>query len=85
MTGDNLMPDDRKCTSCGQLKAELKIRESRLWPGKMLLLCNRCADNKYEPRWLIVLLLKQGGSEVVSEYVKKHLYVGEKILTEEHI
>jgi len=62
-----------------ELKASLRGRQSALWPGKRLALCNRCYEGKYEPRWMILLLLASGEREKVKPFIDQHLYVGDPI------
>lgn len=74
-----------KCASCDKHKAQLKPRKSKL-TGANLLLCANCFENKYEPRWAIIVVArspKMGGLVAVRDYIRHHRYVGDKIRAEE--
>lgn len=76
---------DMKCAVCDKHKATLKPRKSKL-TGANLLLCVSCFDNKYEPRWAIIVVArspKMGGLVAVRDYIRNHKYVGEKIRADE--
>lgn len=69
-----------KCTSCGKLKdaSAIRPRKSKLITGMPLFLCESCLN--FEPRFVIILVARQpGGMERVSDYIRKHRYVGEPI------
>ena len=53
--------------------------------GVMLYLCQLCIDNRYEPRWVIILGGRQNGAESVRDYILKRRYVGNPISAEELI
>lgn len=67
-----------KCAVCQQNKFQLRARRSKL-NGQQMFVCNHCFDNKYEPRWLIIITAQDEGLEVVQNYLVKHLYVGDEI------
>jgi len=67
------------CQSCDKQKNELHVRKSRLIPGIRLILCQSCIDNKFEPRWIIILHGRQRGAYSVEEYITRHRYVGTEI------
>lgn len=51
----------------------------------MLYMCQVCIDQKFEPRWVIILGGRQNGPESVRDYILKHRYVGKTISAEELI
>jgi hypothetical protein len=73
------------CYSCGQPKSELATKKSSLLSGMTLLLCKKCIEFKYEPRWIIILAGRKFGPETVREYVIRHRYVGKEISASELI
>ncbi len=73
------------CYSCGKPKNELVPKKSKLLGGINLLLCNKCLENKYEPRWIIILAGRKYGPEFVKEYIKNTRYVGKEISASELI
>lgn len=73
------------CYSCGQPKSELTPKKSSLLSGMNLLLCKKCIESKYEPRWIIILAGRKFGPETVREYVIRHRYVGKEIAASELI
>jgi len=73
------------CYSCSKQKDQLHPYNSALLEGVNLFLCQLCIDNKFEPRWVIILAGRQNGSESVREYIIKHRYVGRSISAEEII
>lgn len=44
-----------------------------------MYLCNNCFTNKYEPRWLVILVGQSEGIEAVQDYLLTKKYVGEEI------
>lgn len=77
------MSDSIVCSSCKRQKSELHAHPSRLMKGQTLIYCNECNENKFEPRWLIVLVGKQQGISEVKEYIEKHRYYGDPITAKE--
>lgn len=72
-----------KCSSCDKQKHELNPRNSRLMKTMKLFLCSDCDKNKFEPRWIIILVGRANGLPAVAEYIKKGRYVGEPITAKE--
>lgn len=66
------------CAVCAQHKYQLRLRRSKL-SGHQMLVCNTCFENKYEPRWLIILVAQDEGIDKVSDYILNHKYVGPEI------
>jgi len=73
------------CFSCGKSKNELHPQKSDIINGVMLYMCQVCIDQKFEPRWVIILGGRQNGPESVRDYILKHRYVGKTISAEELI
>jgi len=73
------------CFSCGKSKNELHPKKSDIMEGVMIYLCQLCIDNRYEPRWIIILGGRQNGAESVRDYIIKRRYVGNQISAEELI
>jgi len=73
------------CYSCGQPKNELSPKKSSLLGGMNLLLCKKCIESKYEPRWIIILAGRKNGPQSVRDYIVKHKYVGKEISASELI
>jgi hypothetical protein len=73
------------CYSCGQPKNDLTAKKSSLLGGMNLLLCKKCIESKYEPRWIIILAGRKFGPDSVREYVVRHRYVGKEISASELI
>lgn len=67
-----------KCAVCAKNKFQLRRRISKL-SGQQMFVCNDCFDNKYEPRWLIIITGQADGIDAVSDYLLHHKYVGEEI------
>lgn len=70
------------CYSCNKSKNALSVKKSALLPIN-LLLCNSCTDNKFEPRWTIILAGRQFGSDFVKEFIIKKKYCGNEISASE--
>lgn len=70
-----------ECSSCGKQKNELTPSKSRLRPSMTLNLCNDCISMKREPRWLIIIVGREGpeGHKRAVPFVKSHRYVGAPI------
>lgn len=73
------------CYSCDKQKANLHAKKSVLIPGVSLLLCQTCIDNKFEPRWTIILSARKNGPDFVRDFIIKHRYIGEEIKATELI
>lgn len=68
-----------KCAVCAKNKFQLRRRISKL-SGQQMFVCNDCFENKYEPRWLIIIVgQEEGGMEKIADYLLHHKYVGEEI------
>lgn len=67
------------CQSCNNPKRNLERVESKItgWPLNM---CQECMKSKFEPRWLIILAVRQfGRTPITDEFIRKHRYVGAAI------
>lgn len=73
------------CYSCGKQKNELHPKKSSIIDGVQLFLCQTCIDQKFEPRWVIILGGRQNGPDTVRDYIVKRLYIGNTITAEELI
>ena len=73
------------CYSCSKQKDQLHPYQSSILEGVNLLMCQSCIDEKYEPRWVIILAGRQKGAEHVRDHIVKHRYVGRPITAEEVI
>lgn len=73
------------CYSCGKQKNELSLRKSSLIQGINLMMCETCIENKFEPRWVIILAARQQGTNAIRDYIVKHRYIGKEILGSELI
>ena len=70
------------CYSCNKSKNELSLKKSLILPIN-LLLCKTCSDNKFEPRWTVILAGRQYGSDHVKEFISKKKYAGPDITASE--
>ena len=80
------MNETLQCTVCRKHKLVLRPRKSKLNPSMTMHLCNDCFENKFEPRFLVILVArdkKNGGLEKVRDYIRHHRYFGDKITAEE--
>lgn len=71
------------CAVCSKNKYRLRRRMSKL-NGHQLLVCNDCFENKYEPRWLVIITAqdetKTAQEEALVKYIiVNHKYVGAEI------
>jgi protein-arginine kinase activator protein McsA len=73
------------CFSCSKQKEKIHLCKSTLLKGIDLFMCQTCIDDKYEPRWVVILAGRQNGSEYVREYIIKSRYFGKPISAEEII
>jgi hypothetical protein len=71
------------CSSCDQIRYQLKRKQSKLIPSFTLNLCNDCITKKFEPRWIIIMAGRQFGAGYVKDYLEPKRYVGEEILLRE--
>jgi len=70
------------CYSCNKSKNKLSIKKSTLLPIN-LLMCEGCINEKFEPRWLIIIAGRQSGPDLVREFILKKKYVGIEISASE--
>jgi len=70
------------CYSCNRTKNKLNLKKSVLMPIN-LFMCQTCVEQKYEPRWVIILAGRQYGAETVKEFIVKRRYLGEEIKASE--
>lgn len=68
--------------SCQHPKQGLRRRKSKLI-GIDLYLCGACYENKYEPRYAIILAARSNGVDYVSEWIKSKRYLGDEITVRE--
>ena len=67
-----------KCAVCAKNKFQLRRRISKL-SGQQMFVCNDCFENKYEPRWLIIITGQEEGIEAVADFLLARKYVGDEI------
>jgi hypothetical protein len=73
------------CFSCGKQKDQLHPCQSSILEGVNLFMCQTCIDEKYEPRWVIILAGRQKGIDSIRDYIIKKKYIGRSISAEEII
>jgi len=70
------------CYSCSKNKNKLHVRKSAVLAIN-LMLCETCINNKFEPRWAIILAGRSSGSDSVREFILKKRYLGNEISASE--
>ena len=73
------------CYSCEKQKNQLLPVESSILKGNILLMCQTCIENKFEPRWVIILGGRQFGPAHVKDFIVKRRYIGKEIFANELI
>lgn len=68
------------CDSCGAQRNELVPAQSVLLNTMTFNLCNDCKEAGKEPRWLIILVAREGRD--VTHWIAERLYEGEVISPE---
>jgi hypothetical protein len=43
------------------------------------MMCQTCIDNKFEPRWIVILAGRTYGVDKVRDFILKRRYVGKEI------
>lgn len=71
------------CSSCGKQKEHLTVTKSQLYKSMRLYMCATCIENKYEPKYLILLHGHQHGRESVASYLEAKRYYGDEILAKD--
>ena len=66
------------CYSCNKTKNKLSVKQSILMPIN-LFMCQTCIDNKFEPRWVIILAARSNDAAYVRDFIVKRRYVGNEI------
>jgi hypothetical protein len=64
---------------------DLKLMESKCFPGARYLACEDCRESSLEPRPLVVFGARYLDSDWARKAVKYHLYMGQTIEAEEII
>lgn len=68
------------CQSCNKQKNDLTTKKSSLLTGINLFMCETCIENKFEPRWVIILAARQNEDpSVVRDFIVKRRYIGKEI------
>jgi hypothetical protein len=67
------------CQSCNKSKNQLYNVRSHIMNDISLKICQTCIDNKFEPRWIIILAARSYGPDSVKNYIAQKRYVGEVI------
>lgn len=68
------------CQSCDQQKASLQRVKSVLIKGIELTMCKTCVDSKYEPRYIVILAIRQYGvTDIARKFITEERYLGELI------
>jgi hypothetical protein len=70
------------CYSCNKTKNQLNLKKSSLLTIN-LFLCQTCIDNKFEPRWVVLIAGRQNGHELVKDFIQKKRYIGADITASE--
>lgn len=70
------------CYSCNKTKNKLSVKKSTVLPIN-LFMCETCINEKYEPRWVLVIAGRQFGSDHVKEFILKRKYIGDEISASE--
>jgi len=70
------------CYSCNKTKNKLNLKRSSLLPIN-LFLCQTCIDEKFEPRWVVLIAGRQNGHDSVKDFVQKKKYIGSEITAAE--
>lgn len=70
-----------QCLSCKKQKAELHVKESKLFKKTKILMCQTCLSEKKEPKSFIILAYRSGVD--VTDYIAKRRYCGEEITAKE--
>jgi NAD-dependent SIR2 family protein deacetylase len=71
------------CSSCKKQKKDIHLHTSRLIKSMKLYYCNKCELEKLEPRFVIILAGRSQGMGVISDYLKRHRYLGDEITAKE--
>lgn len=73
------------CAICKKQKDVnvLSAKRSSLWHNYRYIVCDECKAKNHEPRWLVVLVARTEGHEVVRNHIQKRLYPGDVIVAEE--
>ena len=77
------MSDSINCSSCGKVRKDLFPKKSPLMAGVTLYMCQTCINAGFQPRWVIILHARKNGIESVSDYLRKHRYIGRDIIGSE--
>jgi hypothetical protein len=44
-----------------------------------MFVCNDCFENKYEPRWLVIITAQEDGVSAVQDFLINKKYIGNEI------
>lgn len=79
------MRTDVVCASCRNHKFKLTAKKSRLKTDQVLLLCDTCIKQKFEPRWIVMMVGRSEGFDAIKDYIKPQRYIGDPIMLEDMI
>jgi hypothetical protein len=68
------------CQSCGEQKMTLQRAKSSLIKGMELTMCATCIENKYEPRFIVILATRSYGmNDTIKKVINDRKYLGDVI------
>jgi len=68
------------CQSCGEQKMSLQRIKSSLIKDMELTMCATCIENKYEPRFIVILSVRSYGmNDSIKKVINDRRYIGEII------
>ncbi len=68
------------CQSCSEQKNNLNRHKSSVIENYTMWLCQKCIDNGYEPRHIIIIALHQLGlTPEINDILRNNKYYGQKI------
>jgi hypothetical protein len=79
------MSDKFICESCGQPKARLESKRSKVMAGKQLLMCKTCISKNFEPRYLLIIAYNSSVEmrKKSKPFILDRRYVGDEIVLAE--
>lgn len=67
------------CSVCGKAKRTIQLQHSAFVAEYRFFACSTCRTGRKEPRWLLLLVGRSLGFDVVADHIRDRMYEGVEI------
>lgn len=75
--------EELRCASCNLPKAQLLVHKSVVMPGRKLMMCKTCINDRMEPRWALIIAARTNGPSSILDFIRHRRYHGKEIQAKE--